>query len=180
MSEQMALFHVPEIPATDGQINFAQQLFHEREPLGQPAHLERSNGVEAAEDFINHMSKRDIGEFIGQMKRQPRRPRPVKSGKVFVGEGFYLFNDKPVQVRTSANGHKYSVILVNGGWVYSPGLTAKLRPENRLTVAQAQEYGKIYGHCACCGYKLTNTKSIELGIGPDCRKRLERQEHGNQ
>lgn len=35
----------------------------------------------------------------------------------------------------------------------------------------AIEYGRETGRCACCGKELTNTESIELGIGPVCKKR---------
>ena len=30
-------------------------------------------------------------------------------------------------------------------------------------------YGQTTGTCSCCGAELTNSKSIELGIGPICR-----------
>jgi hypothetical protein len=33
----------------------------------------------------------------------------------------------------------------------------------------ALDYGKATGICSCCGRKLTNKLSIELGIGPICR-----------
>lgn len=31
-----------------------------------------------------------------------------------------------------------------------------------------ESYGRETGRCGCCGLKLTNKKSIELGIGPIC------------
>lgn len=36
----------------------------------------------------------------------------------------------------------------------------------------AVEYGRETGRCACCGRELTNDESIELGIGPICKKRF--------
>jgi len=33
----------------------------------------------------------------------------------------------------------------------------------------AIDYGRLTGKCACCGRKLTNKISVELGIGPICR-----------
>lgn len=39
--------------------------------------------------------------------------------------------------------------------------------ENPLQAAL--DYGKATGICSCCGRKLTNKLSIELGIGPICR-----------
>ena len=34
----------------------------------------------------------------------------------------------------------------------------------------AIKYARDTGHCACCGRELTDPKSVELGIGPDCKK----------
>jgi len=38
-------------------------------------------------------------------------------------------------------------------------------------LSAAIEHGKATGSCACCGRELTDEKSVELGIGPICRKR---------
>ena len=32
------------------------------------------------------------------------------------------------------------------------------------------KYGRLTGKCACCGRKLTNKESVELGVGPICRE----------
>jgi hypothetical protein len=36
----------------------------------------------------------------------------------------------------------------------------------------ARAYGLAFGICSCCGRKLTNKLSVELGIGPICRERF--------
>lgn len=38
-------------------------------------------------------------------------------------------------------------------------------------LAAAVRYGQRTGKCACCGRKLTNKLSIDLGIGPICREK---------
>ena len=38
--------------------------------------------------------------------------------------------------------------------------------------AAAQLYGQQTGSCSCCGRELTNSLSIELGIGPICREKF--------
>ena len=38
-------------------------------------------------------------------------------------------------------------------------------------IAAAKKYGHDTGNCSCCGRKLTDDKSVELGIGPVCAKR---------
>lgn len=35
----------------------------------------------------------------------------------------------------------------------------------------AIRYGQQTGQCACCGRELTNSESIQLGIGPICREK---------
>lgn len=34
----------------------------------------------------------------------------------------------------------------------------------------AIDFGRLTGKCACCGRKLTNKASVELGIGPICKE----------
>lgn len=38
-------------------------------------------------------------------------------------------------------------------------------------LAAAIRFGRLTGTCACCGRELTNGASIELGIGPVCKKK---------
>lgn len=40
-------------------------------------------------------------------------------------------------------------------------------------VAAAVRYGRLTGNCACCGQRLSNPRSVELGIGPICLTRLQ-------
>lgn len=51
---------------------------------------------------------------------------------------------------------------------YAPGFVMELRPEHRLTIEQAKEFGALYGTCCVCGRTLTDEKSIAAGIGPVC------------
>lgn len=39
-------------------------------------------------------------------------------------------------------------------------------------LAAAVKYGRLTGLCSCCGRKLDNKLSIELGIGPICREKF--------
>lgn len=38
----------------------------------------------------------------------------------------------------------------------------------RMSFAEAQKFGRLYGTCAVCGRTLTNETSIDRGIGPVC------------
>lgn len=39
-------------------------------------------------------------------------------------------------------------------------------------LAAAVQYGRLSGTCSCCGRRLDNAVSIELGIGPICRSKM--------
>ena len=48
------------------------------------------------------------------------------------------------------------------------GMVFKLRPEWRLTLEQAQEFGALYGSCIRCGRTLTLEESIARKMGSWC------------
>lgn len=54
-------------------------------------------------------------------------------------------------------------------FVIAPGMVKQLRPEWKLSLEEAQEFGRLYGFCVKCGAILTNEESIAYGIGPVCR-----------
>lgn len=54
-------------------------------------------------------------------------------------------------------------------WDYQAGLLGKIRPEWRMTLAEAAQFGALYGRCMRCHRELTNEISIELAMGPICR-----------
>lgn len=76
----------------------------------------------------------------------------VYGGKL-VGTTFHASNDGRAQDFTP-NGNAYDALMV----IAQDPLEAALR------------YGQRTGTCACCGRKLTNKLSVELGIGPVCRE----------
>ena len=57
-------------------------------------------------------------------------------------------------------------------FVYERGAFQSLSASDRLTVREAEELGALYGVCCVCGAELTDTKSIERGIGPVCAKKV--------
>lgn len=77
-------------------------------------------------------------------------------------------DDSEFAVRTSDRevaGHKAT-------FEYVSGLIRQIKPEWRMTLDQAKEFGAIYGVCCNCGATLTNEESIEAGIGPICASRF--------
>jgi hypothetical protein len=47
-----------------------------------------------------------------------------------------------------------------------------LTPAHKMTMAEAVEFGSIYGICCNCSRTLTDEHSIEAGIGPVCARRF--------
>lgn len=88
--------------------------------------------------------------------------------------GFYGHAGTVAEVVASKAGRTYAKLLNTDTWKfdYVPGLVSKLKVEDRLTLAQAVELGKVWHHCGICGAELTADASIDRGIGPVCASKL--------
>lgn len=104
-----------------------------------------------------------------------QRPATAPVGSP-AAEGFYRRDGSifKVQKAVHGSGHLYAkrLIVENGAarWEYAPGVIRTLT--ERLTLAEAEAFGKLYGICAVCGRILTDEKSIARGIGPVCAGKL--------
>lgn len=56
---------------------------------------------------------------------------------------------------------------------YVAGAIRKLDASWKMSLADAKEFGALYGVCCNCGRTLTDEGSIEAGIGPVCAGRFE-------
>lgn len=106
-----------------------------------------------------------------------RKAQPV----VEIEDGMYVLDGTiyKVQHAVHGSGRQYAKRLVppaqegdRATFEYAPGVVRKLRPEHRMTMDQAREFGALYGTCCQCGRVLTNEDSIEAGIGPICASKL--------
>lgn len=161
---------------SEAQVNYAQRLLHERVPSGHALHLETTEGISAAEEYVNSLSKTEIGQWIsGMVKHAPRREVRIKSGpQIQVEEGVYQKDGiyyKVVQA-VHGSGHLYAKQWSpdSGKFEYTMGMLAKLRPEDKLDKESAAAFGRLYGVCMICGRTLTDEESIAFGIGPVCAK----------
>lgn len=59
---------------------------------------------------------------------------------------------------------------VQWSWEYAPGAISALLPKQRMSEADAREFGLQYRICAACGRGLKQADSVERGIGPVCVK----------
>src|SRR3954469_5540498 len=92
---------------------------------------------------------------------------------VIQSEGMFLAADGAVYrvVRSRTSGNLYTKRLnTRGGFEYAPGAMKHLTEADRMTLEQAQAFGRRYGVCAHCGRELVDPASIAAGIGPVCAK----------
>lgn len=55
---------------------------------------------------------------------------------------------------------------------YDRGAIHTLRAADRMTLDEAKAFGIRYGVCCVCNTRLTDAKSVALGIGPVCGGRV--------
>lgn len=66
-----------------------------------------------------------------------------------------------------------AVLTLFAARVKSPAaILATLREFEAAPLETAMKYGKLSGTCCSCGLELTNPESIEMGLGPICRKKF--------
>jgi hypothetical protein len=69
--------------------------------------------------------------------------------------------------KTQANGK-----VITHEFAYETGAISRLTADMKMTLDEAQEWGRLYGTCCRCGAALTDEKSIADGIGPICKSRF--------
>ncbi len=85
-------------------------------------------------------------------------------------EGMYRMNGRIFKVQRAihGSGHLYAKELTENGFEFASGMVRHLNSTHKMTLAQAKEYGALYGTCCACGIALTDERSIAAGIGPIC------------
>jgi hypothetical protein len=123
-------------------------------------------------------------------QQRPVAPAPVAKAPAAparpITDGMYLHEGKVVRVQKAVHGsgELYAKVLIPptpeekeaGGrarFEYVRGLVRQLKAEERMDLAQAVEYGQLYGCCIRCGAILTDEDSIEAAMGPICRGKIE-------
>lgn len=88
--------------------------------------------------------------------------------------GFYRVNCGIFRVKAAKeSGRNYALKLTEAGkWEYAAGAVFHLRPETRMTLEEAADYGRRHGRCIICQAELTDPKSIAAGIGPICAQKF--------
>lgn len=145
------------IPATEKQIKFRLSL------------IERKGIVDITEDQVRAAGTVAVSKMIDLMLQMPDKAIPAQRTTEPLVPGMYTKNGEVYKVQVSReSGRLYAKRLVGTSWEYAAGATRELTTEDRMTLEQAKEYGKLTHVCCNCARELTNPDSIEQGIGPIC------------
>ena len=99
---------------------------------------------------------------------------PVIAREVVVEVGAYLHGGVVYSVRRGReSGKLHAYNWQDNAWVYAGNVKYDLKPEERLTLVEAMNFGAQTGTCVHCGRTLTDPDSVRFGIGSTCRKRYE-------
>jgi hypothetical protein len=178
--------------ATDPMVRYVKNLAGYKE-MSEETSAEALRYVEAHESGEAPMSFQFARQFIESYKNVPQKvTRRASEPKRITQDGMYRdpATDKiyKVQFPREAIGdvsRLYAKLLVvvsdaerdADGAITKPaevrfdfvsGLVKEIRPEWRMTLAEAQKFGKLYGVCCDCGRVLTHEQSKAAGVGPKC------------
>lgn len=148
-------------PATERQLNYISAL---QSRAGVPAVVP------------SPLSSREASALIEQLKSlAAATPAAVPTSGQLVTEGIYRRSSDGAMFRVQTSmesSRRYArLLLPEGGWGYERGAIYTLKQEERLTLAQLEEWGISTGVCAICGRLLSTTESVARGIGPVCASR---------
>jgi hypothetical protein len=152
---------------SDAQISFLQTLAEEN---GEDVPAVRTR-QEASDEIGRLVQAREDRKTNGSVP-QIRTPRVTEDGMYRTSDGTIY----KVQIAKNGSGRLYAKKLTEdeGSWSFqfAAGAIVRLRPADKMTREQAQEFGRLYGVCCRCGADLTDEKSIAEGIGPICGDRF--------
>jgi hypothetical protein len=157
---------VPATPASEKQIDFLQKLMAER-------------GQDTSDVDWSKMDKALASKTIDTLLKTPvQKSAKVTQARVELEAGIYRVEDTiyKVQKAVHGSGDMYAKVLVVDGpgearFEFAAGAIRNIRPEHRMTLDEAKQFGHVYGVCCQCGATLTDENSIEAGIGPVCARK---------
>jgi hypothetical protein len=143
-------------PASPAQLGYLRSLLIER--------IEDKAASDAAVQWLDghRLSKATASAKIKEYENKPKFREVLDEGMYKVGEDIF-------KVYFTQEGHIATKQLTPDGFEYTGRKPlAVIKPEHRMTLDEAKEYGKVTGTCCSCGRLLTNEESIAAGIGPIC------------
>lgn len=166
------LLGLPELPnspagsermASDKQVSFIRQLAMDRgAEVGNPAAL----NMKQASDLITELKAKPASTLKAQ------HIRVIELGMYRTPEGriFRIYEGRTSKRHLA----KELVGSPDAGYefVYAGLASNIVKPEHRMTLEEAKEWGAQTGYCCNCGALLTDPESVSAGIGPICGKRF--------
>lgn len=101
----------------------------------------------------------------------PAASRPAL-GKTLAEPGIYRSQGRIYRVSIKGSGRQYAEEYVRGAYVYTAGMVYRLRPEERMSLAECQEWGRAEVRCIRCATRLEKPESRAAGIGPVCATKI--------
>lgn len=137
------------------------------------------DGQTRLDRYLSDMSITSVGELTSVTARKvidgllqlPSIPRDVQ-----VDVGAYAYDGILYSVRRARESgklHAYHWDSASNNWTYSGNIKYDLRPEHRLSLADAMDFGIQTGTCVHCGRTLTDKASVRYGMGSTCRKKYQ-------
>lgn len=168
------------IPATERQMGFIADLHNAIDPDNAAEALLAIEQGDVplskadASKMIEHLiAERGRARQSAKIERQQVEQKTSPSG---LAEGFYKADNGDIyQVFVARHGsHLLAKVLDqdNGKFEYAGAAKRFVKADQRMTLAEAQEYGKRTGVCMVCSRRLTAKPSVEAGIGPVCARRF--------
>lgn len=170
------------VPPTNPMDRYARSLLSERQYPDFGV-----NAAERLDEYQRRLDARTLDKFelmgvidylkVAPLDTQSGLPIGVyrHNGEVFIVKLNRAKTDKYVSrlVELTGSAERLNVEdeRVKIDFVYAPGMLAKLRPEDQLTLEEAKPLIIRYGRCLFCGQFLKAAKSVERSVGPVCIKR---------
>lgn len=149
--------------------------------MAQMAFL-RTLSEEQGEEVRTSYTKAEASDRISELLGNRDKPQARTSG--VTEDGMYQTKDGSVykvQIAKQGSGRLYAKKLTehtdsdgttSWSFVFAPGAVNRLKASDKMTLEQAQEFGKLYGVCCRCAADLTDEESIARGMGPICAGKM--------
>jgi hypothetical protein len=162
--------------ASEKQISFILDLLNQRElQLGTGQTVEQLK-----EQAEKHLTKAQATRWIERLKSLPRKSPAYRLGGGSEPEaGMYKIGDQIVRVYLGQqSGKMLAKELVGEGehfeWSYLGKATRFIKADTpRLSLDEAKKFGRMTGTCCICARRLDNPESVDEGIGPVCKGKME-------
>jgi len=169
--------------ATEAQVNFVNSLAAKKQLT--PSLVEQVGKVRSGV-----ATTRETSSLIDILKACAWKPvtanSPVTVSTPTMAElGYYRFNGEFFTVcQNKLKTRKYAKVFSlvpwrdedgethAAGWKYVKGMVNVLKPEHKVTIEEAKEFGHLHGRCLICARVLSDPKSVSEGIGPVCITRI--------